>query len=251
MSVEEFQVIVEKIRPYTDYIYLHVLGEPLIHPEFDEILKIASSHGFFVNITTNGSRLNLHKESIMLSNVRQINISLHDAEENIDKLAWDDYLKEMLDFSVFVSGKIYVSLRLWNINSSGSEGFNDFCLEKISERFNISTKELLATGKGNGVKLFEHIFFQTSPRFQWPNLDNPSQYSDKTCYAMKDHLAVLSDGNVVPCCLDADAHLSLGNIFTQNIEVILNNPRAINIKRGFEQRKVVEPLCATCGFIID
>jgi radical SAM protein with 4Fe4S-binding SPASM domain len=101
---------------------------------------------------------------------------------------------------------------------------------------------------GNGLKLADHIFLQRSPRFEWPDENHSGNQRMKTCYALRDHVAVLSDGQVVPCCLDADGNMKLGDIFTENLQDILETKRAKDIKRGFEQRKVVESICATCGF---
>jgi len=251
MTVNEFRLVVEKIRPFTNYIYLHVLGEPLLHPQLDEILSIAENAGLNINITTNGGLLERKKEILLKHSIRQINISLHDAEENISSEKWGDYIKTALDFSSELAPKTYVCLRLWNTSNETSAGFNTLCLEKIGEKFNLPTNFLNEKTHGNGLKLAEHIFLQRAPRFEWPNENNEHTQIKKTCYALRDHIAILADGQVIPCCLDADANMKLGNILTDNLVNILNTDRARDIKKGFEQRKVVEPICATCGFIID
>lgn len=251
MSVEEFQVVVEKIRPFTNYIYLHVLGEPLLHPQLDMLLTIAETAGLNINITTNGGLLERKKEMLLTHSIRQINISLHDAEENIAPEKWEDYLKSTLDFSTKAAPDTYVCLRLWNTTNESSVGFNRLCLDKIASKFNLSTELLNEKTNGNGIRLAEHIFLQRAPRFEWPDEKHEGTQTQKICYALRDHIAILADGQVVPCCLDADANMKLGNIFSEDISEILQTTRAQDIKKGFEQRKVVEPICATCGFIID
>lgn len=251
MSLDEFRVVVEKVRPFTDYIYLHVLGEPLRHPQLDEILSIAEQANLNINITTNGALLDRKKELLMKHSIRQLNISMHDGEENIAPEKWELYLQSVLDFATQAAPKSYISLRLWNTSNETSTVFNTLCLNKIAEKFNLSPTELTTTTKGNGLKLSEHIFLHRAPRFEWPDKNNKHTYAHKNCYALRDHIAVLVNGDVVPCCLDADANLLLGNIFTQDLGEILQTERAKNIKKGFEQRKVVEPFCATCGFIIN
>lgn len=250
MSPDEFRIVVKKIRPFTDYIYLHVLGEPLLHPKIDEILTIAEEARLNINITTNGSLLERKKDMLSQHSIRQINISLHDAEENIAKDKWDDYLQSVLNFAVETAHKSYISLRLWNISNPGSTLFNTLCIEKIAEKFNFSLDELKEKVNGNGIKLSENIFFNRAPRFEWPDEKGEQTHTKKTCYALRDHIAILAEGKVVPCCLDADANLFLGNIFTEELSDILQKERAMNIKKGFEQYKIVEPLCATCGFIV-
>lgn len=248
MSVEEFQTIVDKIRPFTNYIYLHVLGEPLLHPQLDEILEIAEVSGLNVNITTNAGLLERRKETLMKRSVRQINISLHDAEENIVPEKWNDYLQSTLDFAIGAAEKTYICLRLWNSTNVESDGFNKLILKGIASKFNISIDTLKDNTKGNGIKLTDHIFLQRAPRFEWPDEHTEGTQTRKNCYALRDHIAILADGQVVPCCLDADANLKLGNIFNENLSEILETERARSIKKGFEQHKIVEPFCATCGF---
>jgi radical SAM protein with 4Fe4S-binding SPASM domain len=249
MSPEEFRLVVDKIRPFTNYIYLHVLGEPLLHTQLDEILTIAESAGLQINITTNGGLLERKSELLLKHNIRQINISLHDAEENIAPEKWNTYLETALQFATNAAPKSYVSLRLWNSSIKTSNDFNMLCLNKIVAKFKLSADILNEQTNGNGQKLSEHIFLHSAPRFDWPNNSKAKIYSEKTCYGLRDHIAILSDGQVIPCCLDADANLLLGNIFNENLIDILDRKRAKDIKKGFEQHKVVEPFCATCGFI--
>ena len=248
MSADEFKVVVEKIRPFTNYIYLHVLGEPLLHPQLDEILRIAESNGLNINITTNGRLLQQKKEILLKHKIRQINISLHDAEENISSDKWSEYLKTALEFARVMAPTTYICLRLWNSTNEKSADFNALCLKEITSAFNLTNEELSNETTGNGIKLTDHIFLQRAPRFEWPDKKKSGEQIRKTCYALRDHIAILSDGQVVPCCLDADANMKLGDIFTDDLAEILETKKATEIKKGFEQRKVVEPICATCGF---
>jgi radical SAM protein with 4Fe4S-binding SPASM domain len=248
MSVEEFQIIVNKIRPFTNYIYLHVLGEPLLHPQLDKMLRIAETAGLNVNITTNGGLLDQKKELFSAYPIRQMNISLHDAEENIAPEKWNDYLQSTLNFAVSSSANTYICLRLWNSTNAESKDFNELCLAAITTKFGVAVESLTKETKGNGLKLADHIFLQRSPRFEWPDDKTVKTKPHNNCYALRDHIAILADGQVVPCCLDADANLKLGNIFTENLSDILETERSKNIKKGFEQRKIVESFCTTCGF---
>ena len=131
MSVTEFRLVVEKIRPFTNYIYLHVLGEPLLHPQLDEILDIAESAGLNINFTTNSGLLDRKKEILLKHTIRQVNISLHDAEENILAENWESYLQSALNFSTDSAPKTYICLRLWNTTNMASADFNKICINKI------------------------------------------------------------------------------------------------------------------------
>jgi radical SAM protein with 4Fe4S-binding SPASM domain len=214
-------------------------------------LNIAELAGLNINITTNGELLEWKSELLLKHAIRQINISLHDAEENIVPEKRKAYLQSALEFATNAAPNTYISLRLWNSSNEASAEFNTLCLNTIAEKFKLAIEFLEMDMKGNGLKLSEHIFLHRAPRFEWPDKSKIGTQTRKTCYALRDHIAILADGQVVPCCLDADANLILGNIFTEDLSDILERKRAKDMKKGFEQHKVVEPFCATCGFIVD
>ena len=85
MNIESFQKIISKMENYTDYIYLHIKGEPLMHPNLKEFLELCSNK-FFVNITTNATLLKANKELLIDANIRQISISLHSDTLKLKKL---------------------------------------------------------------------------------------------------------------------------------------------------------------------
>lgn len=250
MSPEEFAVVLDKIKPFTNYIYLHVLGEPLLHPKLGEILLLAQKIGVFVNITTNGSLLLRKQNTLFQYPVRQINISLHDAEENIAAADLGDYLTSVLQFASKAASTTYINLRLWNGGVKSSSEFNRICIDKIGSYFSVKPDLLAKNEKDTGLKLADHIFLQTAPRFDWPDGETTRNENAKTCYALRDQIAILVDGTIVPCCLDADGVMNLGNIFTDNLTDILNAERAQKIRNGFLNNKITEEHCKTCGFFI-
>ncbi len=214
MTLEQFEIILKKIDKYTDYIYLHVLGEPLMHSQFEKIIELCKVYNKKINITTNG--LLLGKYTKILKNVRQINVSLQSLVD-INKL--DDIVK----CSEILSKDVYISYRLWTKNKH----------EKI-----IREK----------INLTKNIFLSEEKEFTWPNLNNQIIRKSGTCLGTKDHIAILVDGTVIPCCLDSEGIINLGNIFKTNLEEILNSNRFKNISEGFKNNKITEELCQKCGW---
>ena len=245
MSADEFRFVVNEIRPFTDYIYLHVLGEPLLHPHFREILQIASGENLKVNISTNGSLLAKHADYLLKNPVRQLNVSLHDAEENVPKEKWGEFILSMLEIAKSLSAKSYINFRLWNQTNEASNEFNQLCFRLIQDFFHLPDHFQLISEKERNITLSPKIYLQLAPRFEWTDTKEAEK---KTCYGLRDQIAILSDGNVVPCCIDADAHLLLGNIFSDKFSEILLSARAQRIRKGFEQHRAVEDWCRKCGF---
>ncbi len=249
LSVEKFTEVLKRIKPFTEYIYLHVLGEPLLHPHFGELLEVAFCEGFKVNITTNGSLLTKLKVSPdVLKQVRQFNLSLHDAAENVPEEHLDDYFSGVCNFVKSYQGQCLFSLRLWNGGAEGVSAFNQRCIDVLNREFSLKlTADALNQRCTN---LADGVFLRNAARFQWPGQVERASEAH-ACYALRDHIAILSDGSVVPCCLDADAQLKLGNIFTDDLSELISSPKAEKIKSGFQQRRAVEPLCQHCGFVLD
>lgn len=244
VSPDDFSAILFSIKPYTNYIYLHVLGEPLLHPDIQRLLNIAHEMGFFINLTTNGSLITKHKDWLISAPIRQFNISLHDVEENLPVKEWERYWTSVFEFAKIKSADAYFSFRLWNQGAETAERYNILCESFIEQFWNIN---LLSNVRNQ--KLFDHIYLQRSSRFSWPGESEVNRKFRK-CYALKDHVAILVDGTVVPCCLDADAEMSLGNIFEQDLLTIIESDRAKAILEGFQKGVAVEPICKNCGFVL-
>lgn len=246
VSPEEFSAILFSIKPYTNYIYLHVLGEPLLHPQLDSLLRLAHQEGFHVNLTTNGSLIRSRRDLLMASPIRQFNVSLHDAEENVPQSRWISYFDEVFSFAKVKSTDSYFSLRLWNRVDGSLSEFNRICLSHMSDFWHVDLSDAMTS---RNTKLFDHVFFQNAARFSWPGTAN-LQIRERNCYALKDHVAILVDGTVVPCCLDAEGAIPLGNVLRQPFGDIISSPRAMSILEGFRRHEAVEPLCLDCGFIV-
>ena len=239
LTIDEFKLIIDKIKDYTDYVYLHVQGEPLLHKDLEEFLKICEDNNLKVNITTNGTLINKYVDIFNRSkSLRQINISLH-SENNKE-----NYLDEVFTTCSKISSNIYISYRIWNINTLKPTKELLNIVNKISEYYEVDKEKLL---NDKSVKVDTNRFVDKDNLFVWPDMNN-SVLKDGFCYALKTHIGILSDGTVVPCCLDASGVIELGNIFDESIEDILNKQITKDIIEGFRNNKAVHSLCRKCNF---
>lgn len=243
MSVDEFKIVLEKIKDYTDYIYFHLLGEPLCHPELETFLNISDQMGFNVIITTNGTLLN-KKQDILLNSHSHYKtvISLHSFEANDNKISFENYLKDCFEYAKKVENKKIVVLRLWN--NGGKDSLNDEILNMLEKFFPQPWNE-----ERNGTRIGNKIFLQYGDKFDWPTLENTDTNKNVFCYGLRDQIGILADGTVVPCCLDNNGEISLGNVFEDDLEDILNSQKAESIYNGFSNRKACEELCKRCSFV--
>ena len=242
MTLGEFARVVGNLKGVTEYIYLHVLGEPLTHPMLFTFIEYASKLGFKVAITTNGSLLDKAGEGIIASGAYKVNISLHSFEGESEDMQ-TDYVSECIDFADKASkAGVLTVLRLWNKGSDG-ELKNDKTLEILKERFDFPWTE-----GARGARIRDKLHVEYGERFVWPDINAEDKGDRVFCYGLSDHFAILVDGSVVPCCLDAEGDMTLGNIFEQDIRTILSAPRAIAIRQGFEKKVATEELCKKCAY---
>lgn len=247
LNPAEFRQLAENIRPYTDYLYLHVLGEPLMHPELETLLGICGELNFRVVITTNGTLLPA-QETVLLSSpaLYKINVSLHSFEANAPG-DFRAYLSGCFSFAKKAgeAGKL-VDLRLWNLDGEttrGQNAQNDVILETLASFFPRPWVQ-----NTWGFRLCDRVFVHYAEKFDWPDLALEERSDCGTCRALKDQIAVLSDGTVVPCCLDHEGDIALGNLFSQNLPEILDDTPAKSLLSGFSARKLSHPLCRRCGY---
>ncbi|MBR6558254.1 MAG: radical SAM protein [Clostridia bacterium] len=243
VSPHEFRTVAEKLKGKVTYLFFHLMGEPLLHPLLGEFLAISKEYGFKVILTTNGTLLRDRKDEILSSPaLHKISISLHSFEANDVNFTLDEYVCSVLEFcrEAAAADKIAV-MRLWN--KGGKESLNEDILTKLREYFPGEWKESYSS-----LKLAERIYLEWGQKFDWPDMSAEEMGCNFTCYGMRDQIGILSDGTVVPCCLDSEGDIALGNIFTDDLDDIVSSPRAVAIKEGFENRNVTEPLCRRCGF---
>ncbi len=255
MALSTFEDILNKISGYTKHIYFHIKGEPLLHPEVDKFLESANKRGFKVNITTNGTLISKVKNKIIdKPALRQMNFSLHsfhgncafgDAKEYIDSIM--SFTKEAVEKTPMI-----ISLRLWNLqeDTKVNEGKNknEEILEIIERTFNLPYKIAEQLIPERGIMLSERVFLNQAYEFKWPDLLEEEFGESGFCYGMRDQVGILADGTVVPCCLDGEGIVNLGNILEKNFDDIVEGKRAAALYHGFSDRKVVEELCRKCGY---
>ena len=243
VSAEDFEVGIKRLRSYADYLYFHLMGEPLLHPQLGYLLEAAHREGFRVILTTNGTLLKKREEELLsASALHKVSISLHAYEANEMGMPLYEYLSQCFEFCRKASEKgIICVLRLWN--KDGADKLNGEILKEMHTAFPGEWKEIYS-----GYKMCDRVFLEWGERFDWPDVEGEYLGEDHTCYGLRDQVGVLCDGTVVTCCLDADGAIPLGNIFEDRLSDILSSERAVRLRESLERRCVSEELCRRCGY---
>lgn len=241
MSESEFSLILDKLKGHTDYIYYHLMGEPLTHPELPRFLKMARERKYKSIITTNGTLIKKRGDELIDAGIHKVNISLHSFEEGSDE-KHREYVGALCEFAEkAVERGIIVVFRLWNKGCDG--GKNALAQEVLRERIAGDWAE-----NTRGVRIKKGLYLEWGDRFEWPDENAEIKGEKFFCYGLSDQFGILADGTVVPCCLDSDGVINLGNIFDEDITAVLSSERAKNMVESFKCGKASEDLCRRCGY---
>ncbi len=243
LTAGEFRTLAHKLKGQVEFLYFHLMGEPLLHPDLTTFFQIAEELGFRVILTTNGTLIGKRMEELLsFGALYKVSISLHCYEVNAMGQSLEEYLGDCFAFCKRASrkGKLSV-LRLWN--QGGEERLNRRILDLMEEQFPKPWKDTYS-----GSCLGDRIFLEWGERFDWPDPTAPKQEGTYGCYGLRDQIGIHCDGTVVPCCLDADGGIPLGNLFTQELSEILETKRAVDLKKSLQNRRPCEELCKHCGY---
>ena len=244
MTPAEFDLVLERLTGQVEYVYLHVMGEPLSHPQLAELLALAAARERKVCITTNGTLLARQTETLLAARtLHKVSVSLHSCEGNDGAPERErEYLDAVWAFADRAAAQgVIVALRLWN------EGGAETRTGAIEAYLRGKCPGEWPEPRSGSFRLRESLYLERSGRFDWPDL-GARERGTQFCYGLRDQLGVLADGTVIPCCLDHEGDIALGNLFLQPLEEILQSERARALREGFSRRRPSEELCRRCGF---
>jgi radical SAM protein with 4Fe4S-binding SPASM domain len=256
MSLADFEKAIKQVAPIAEEVSLHLMGEPLAHPDFREILRKCEQEKIVLQLTTNGLLLERYADELLnSSSIRQINISLQSYMDNYPNKPFGEYLEKVTSFIDRVIGEkpeIYINFRLWNLDSDQEDKLkaeNEKVFRYLEGKYQIEIKRVVDTGSIKSKKLFSRVYLHFDSRFEWPRLNLPKNSEQGRCHGLINQIGIHADGTVVPCCLDDQKILSLGNVFEQDLNSILESDRATAIRNGFQNGRLVEELCQKCDYI--
>ncbi|MCR5230135.1 MAG: radical SAM protein [Solobacterium sp.] len=243
MSPDAFRYVLSQVRDYTDYIYLHVQGEPLLHPDFDEIMTVCDEMNVHVQLVTNGTYLKDHMNLLQHGSLRKISFSLQSADYQKD-IILSDYLDTILRFCETASRNLHpvCELRFWRSDELSDKA--KYCLDRLNRRYAFN-----ATNRyGRNYRIMPNVYVDFDRSFQWPDEEDDILGDSGTCHGAVDQIAVLSNGAVVPCCLDAEGCITFGNIMVTPLNQILSSGRYVMMTEAFRKHKIREDFCRRCTF---
>ncbi len=253
MDLEFFDSLVSQAKAYTREIACHVVGDPLTQSNLKAYLDIIHKHGLKAMLTSSGYFLKKHSyDTLFHPCVKQINISLNSFNKNDTSLTFKQYINPVLllcKAKLDREEELFINLRVWNLDELMSERtFNETLFEKLSSAFDTKLDlKSIYEERPKSIRLASKILVHFDNYFEWPSLKNEN-YGHGTCQGLQSHVAVLASGKVVPCCLDCDGVIELGDLHKKSLSEILTDDRAVNMLEGFKEGKALEELCQKCSY---
>lgn len=254
LSVSDFRKFATQSKPLTKQICLHLMGEPLAHPNFSEIIDICDELNLKIFLTTNGTLIKKHQDKILnWKSLEQINFSVHSFFANPEKMSLKNYMHPILNFCDLANGtktNFYINLRLWNLEKTNYQKDQNIQVFNIlNEHYHVILNENIDVKHNKSKKIINKLYVHFDTEFIWPDLKQAHRSGRGTCYGLRKQLAIHANGDVVPCCLDKESILKLGNAHESELEDILKSDRAVRIKSGFERGELIEDLCQKCQYV--
>ena len=249
MSESEFRTVCQRVKGHTENLFFHVMGEPLLHKSLPSFIDTAREYGYRVHITTNGTLLSTVGEEIIkrADTVSRVSISLHAPEGNAKAGMLSEYLDGVISFAKrFAECGSYAVYRLWNLDTSeriGENSSNALIEQRLKAEYPTEWVK-----RYSGYRIEKNTFLEYDGIFTWPAESDAQECVIGTCHALRRQIAILADGTVVPCCLDSEGLMPLGNVFRESLEQILEGDMAKKMRDGFIQRRMLHPVCKKCTF---
>ncbi len=248
MPLELFEKVCKEAAPLTQIITLHVLGDPCKLKNLNHYLSVARRFSLKVDLVTSGVYWR-DFETLLQDVIYQISISLDAGLDHHNKINQHRYIQKILEFCRYKCEKnseVFLNLR---IQDSTLEKHQNL-IKPFLESFECVSLEGLKTQ--SRARLFKKSFLNIQKTFKWPNLNaqNPLNQESKIpyCYGLIKQIAILSNGVVVPCCMDTQAHISLGDLNHTPLKDVLKSQKAMAIKTHFLKGEALELLCKNCSY---
>ena len=242
LTLREFDSLTDRLRGEVKFLYFHLMGEPLLHRHLPQFIVTAREKGFIPVLTTNGTLLD-KAQDVIEALPHKVQISLHSYEGN-GKENYAEYINGVMRFAKEAASRgTIIVLRLWN--QGGYDTANAQLVELLEQHMPRPWVE-----RHDGWRMADNIYLEYDRMFEWPDSEGEECVCEEAfCYALRNQIGVLADGTVVPCCLDHNGDIPLGNLFEQPLDEILSSPRARAMYDGFTRHEAVEPLCRRCGYM--
>jgi radical SAM protein with 4Fe4S-binding SPASM domain len=257
MSLPLLEKILADVKDHCTYINFYFQGEPYLHPQFLDMVKLCDQHGIYSATSTNAHFLSSEKaKETVLSGLSRLIVSI----DGTDQSTYESYRKEG-DLSKVLEGTKNVMHWKKELNSKIPHVIFQFLVVKPNEH---QIEEVKTLAEELGV---DEVRFKTAQIYDFengsdliPENDKYSRYKkgadgkwrikntlDNHCWRMWSSAVITWDGRVVPCCFDKDAQHSMGVLGKQSFKEIWNNQHYKSFRASILRSRSEVEMCKNCS----
>jgi radical SAM protein with 4Fe4S-binding SPASM domain len=242
LSLEEFNILLNRITNKTERIFLAGLGEPLLNPEIVAIIHKCSERGLRTTIHTNATLLSAELSCALLSaGLSSISISFDGATEETYEYyrCGADFNKvkqnilNFLEIKRALRTKVLVEIQMviFKRNLKEINLFFDMWSIRGVDFIRIKNDHMRVSDE-SGIEENNLIFKKKSG-----------------CCAIlwRGPATIDVDGMVYPCCMNSRDNLILGNIFSENMENLWCSDLANKLRNDFVKKRAKLATCRQCN----
>ena len=228
MTLEQYYLLAGKIKPYVQYLYLHLWGEPMLNRNIYSMIRHASRFTK-TNISTNANFLDVNKaHDLISSGVTDIIVSI----DGVTQPVYEKHRRQG-DVSAALKGLVYLAnfneklgkpariipqYIVFEHNVHEMQAFKAICNELgLNASFKAPYLRADSVLKASGIPEY------TRQIKEEPELRKREM---KKCPSARETMTILLDGQVVACCYDHNGVTNFGNLYTQGVEEVWNSPAA-------------------------
>lgn len=237
MDLNNINNYLDQIKPYCNYVYLHILGEPLLHPDIEKILQLLDEKDMQLQLVTNGVLLNRHFDLIKHKCLRKLSVSVHSV--NGLHISPDYFIT--IDKLISSDTKAIIDLRFYD-EENLSQDLKDY-LNRLKSIYGFKQ-----TSRKDSYKLKENVYVSFAELFEWPDMKHEIISEEGSCHGGIDMLAINVKGEVTLCCLDPLAYNSLGNLKETAFKDIIESAEYKKICTDLKNHKINKELCKRCSY---
>lgn len=240
MRFELFQSIVTQIAAFPEnresLFYLHICGEPLLHKDLVRFVRFAAESGLRPILTTNATLLTRDKAlQLIQAGLSRIEFSF----EGLDAATYESIrigahfegvsknIRTFLELNRDAGSPIHTELVIVDLPDLDPQRVKDFADRMRSD--------------------FDTV--NISGYFDWLGRVDTAGFEREEyvgCSSVDSDLNVLWDGRVVPCCLDVDGAMVIGDFTKQSYLEVLSSLRRHALRERLEAGRLDNLPCNHC-----
>lgn len=257
MDIEIFRKVIDKLSPDLIYLTLYFQGEPMLNPQFHEMVRIARKQHIFVATSTNGHFLDDNNvNEIIKSGLNHLIISL----DGLDQETYEKYrvkgslqkvtegVKRLVDAKKKAkSASPFIELQfiVMRHNQHQMQQMREFARQSRVDKLSFKTAQVYNLNIENTIipTLKDQSRYRKSSDGSWVQ----AKKIRNRCHRIWSSIVITWDGRVVPCCYDKNADHQTGNLLEESVSSIWKNQLYSGFRRQVLKNRSEIEICRNCG----